>query len=114
MTGRYRPSGYLSAGMKGLGQLLEPVEAETPYGGRAVSYAPLGAVWLRLEGRRRRERTEAGLTSAVETATAETRADPRLIEGRVIRFGGADWTLAAVEPDPDRPGRTTLTLERSR
>lgn len=100
--------------MRRLAELLEPVEAETPWGGRSVSYAPLGAVWLRFEGRRPRERTEAGVTSAVETARAQTRADPRLIEGRVIRLGGADWTLAAMEPDPDRPGRLTLTLERRR
>ena len=100
--------------MRLLAQLLEPVAAETPYGGRAVSFEPLGSVWLRLDGRRRRERTEAGVTSSVEVATAETRADPRLTEGRVIRFGGADWTIAAVDGDPDRPGRATLSLERSR
>ena len=109
---RYRPSAYLSA--RTLAQLLEPVEAETPYGGRAVSFEPLGSVWLRLEGRRRRQATEAGVTSATEVATAETRTDPRLAEGRVIRFGGADWTIAAVDADPERPGRTSLSLERSR
>jgi head-tail adaptor len=109
---RYRPSGYLSA--RTLAQLLEPVEAETPYGGRAISFEPLGSVWLRIEGRRRRERTEAGVASAVETATAETRTDPRLTEGRVIRFGGADWAIAAVDGDPNRPGRVTLNIERTR
>lgn len=109
---RYRPSGYLSA--RTLAELLEPVEAETPYGGRVVSHSSLGSVWLRLEGRRRRERTEAGAVSAVEIARAETRADPRLREGRVIRFGGADWVIAAVDGDPDRPGRVTLNIERTR
>jgi hypothetical protein len=97
-----------------LASLLDPVEAETPYGGRAISYQPLGSIWLRLEGRRRRQATEAGGTSAIEVATGETRADPRLAEGRVIRFGGADWTIAAVDADPDRPGRMRLGLERSR
>lgn len=100
--------------MRVLAQLLEPVEAETPYGGQVVSYEPLGSVWLRLDGRRRRERTEAGVSSAVEVAVAETRADPRLSEGRVIRFGGADWVIAAVTGDPDRAGRVTLNLERTR
>ncbi len=100
--------------MRVLGQLLEPVVAETPYGGRAVSYEPLGSVWLRVEGRRRRERSEAGVASAVEVATAETRVDPRLNAGRVIRFGGADWAIAGIDGDPDRPGRVTLTLERRR
>ncbi len=100
--------------MRVLAQLLEPVEAETPYGGLAVSYEPLGAVWLRLDGRRRRERTEAGVTVAVEVTTAETRADPRLTETRVIRLGGVDWAIAAVIADPDRPGRVTLNIERTR
>lgn len=100
--------------MRVLAQLLEPVEAETPYGGRSVTYEPLGTVWLKLAGRRWRERTEAGVTSAVEVATAEVRADPRLAEGRVIRFGGADWAIGAIHGDPDRPGRATLSLERSR
>ena len=100
--------------MRVLTELLEPVEAETPYGGRAVSYEPLGSVWLRLDGRRRRERTEAGVTSTVEVATAETRTDPRLTERRVIRFSGAAWVIAGVESDPDRPGRVILNIERTR
>jgi hypothetical protein len=97
-----------------LGELLEAVEAETPYGGRAVSFEPLGMVWLRVEGRRRRERTEAEGTAALEVATAEARTDPRLVEGRVIRFGGADWTIAQVDMDAERPGRSRLRLERTR
>lgn len=100
--------------MRVLAQLLEPVEADTPYGGRAVSYEALGSVWLRPDARRWRERTEAAVTSTVEVATAETRIDPRLIESRVIRFGGADWLIAAVDNDPDRPGRVTLNIERTR
>lgn len=100
--------------MRVLAELLERIEAETPYGGLAVSYEALGPVWLRLERQQRRERTEAGLTSAVELAVAETRADPRLREGRVIRFGGADWLIAAVDGDPDRPGRVVLNIERTR
>ena len=66
------------------------VEAETPYGGRAVSWEPLGWAWLKLGARRRRERSEPGGLRAVEVVTAETRSDPRLIAGRVLRFGGAD------------------------
>ena len=100
--------------MRVLTELLEPVEAETLYGGRTVSYEPLGVVWLRLETPRRRDRTEAGVTSAVDTAEAETRTDPRLVEGRVLRFGEGDWRIAAVNPDPDLPGRTILKLEKAR
>ncbi|MDP3403739.1 MAG: phage head-tail adapter protein [Brevundimonas sp.] len=97
--------------MRRLAELLEPVEAETPHGGRAVSFAPLGMVWLRLETPRQRERTEAGVTSLVEIGRAGTRADPRLIRGRVLRLDGADWTIVLVAPDPDRPGRVDLSLE---
>jgi hypothetical protein len=93
-------------------ELLEPMEAETPYGGRAVSYAPLGMIWLRVEGRRRRERTEAGVTSVLEVVRAEARTDPRLTHGQVVRLDGADWTIALIADDPDRPGRVTLTLEQ--
>ncbi len=100
--------------MRVLGELFEAVTAETPYGGRAVSFEPLGMVWLALEGRRRRERSEAEGAVAVEIATAEARTDPRLIEGRVIRFGGADWAIAQVDAGADRPGRSTLQLERTR
>ena len=100
--------------MRVLGELFERVEAETPYGGRAVSFEPLGAVWLKGEGRRRRERTEAEGSVAVEVATAEARTDPRLVEGRVIRFGGADWTIRQVDVEAERPGRSELQLERTR
>ena len=107
---RYRPSGYLSARV--LAGLFEPVESETPAGGRAVSFEALGSAWLRLGARRRRERVEAGVMRTVEAATAEARADPRLSEGLVLRFGGADWRIAAV--DDGRPGRVALSLERAR
>ena len=100
--------------MRVLGELFKAVEAETPYGGRAVSFEPLGMVWLGVEGRRRRERSEADGSVATEVATAEVRTDPRLVEGRVIRFGGADWTIAQVDVEAERPGRSRLGLERTR
>lgn len=100
--------------MRSLAELLEPVEAETPYGGRVISYEARGVVWLKPGARRESRRTEAGVSSGVETATAETRTDPRLVEGRVLRFGGGDWSIVRVDPDADRPGRTILTLEKTR
>ena len=100
--------------MRVLAGLLQPVEAETPYGGRSVTYDSLGVVWLAAGERRRRERTEAGVTRAIKTMTAETRADPRLVEGRVLRFGGRDWAIAAIDADPGAPGRVSLGLERGR
>lgn len=97
--------------MKTLAELLEAVEAETPYGGRSVTYEPLGWAWLKLGPRRRKDRTEAGRTQVTETLTGETRADARLQAGRVLRFGGADWRICSGETVG---GRSILNLERPR
>lgn len=109
----YRPSAYLSP-MRVLASLFEVVEAETPYGGRSVTYEALGVAWLALGARRRRGKSEPGGSRSIETVSAETRDDPRLAEGRVLRFGGADWTIIAVDGVDGRPGRATVGLERAR
>ena len=97
--------------MKVLAELFQGVESETPYGGRAVSWEPLGWVWLKLCARRRREKNEPGGARAVETVTAETRSDARLTTGRVLRFGGGDWRIVSGETVG---GRAILNLERMR
>ena len=97
--------------MKTLAGLFEALEAETPYGGRSVSYEPVGSAWLKLGARRRRERREADGVRAVEIVTAETLADARLEVGRVLRFGGADWQIRSGETVG---GRAILNLERMR
>jgi hypothetical protein len=97
--------------VRALAELLEAIETETPYGGRSGSYTPLGWAWLATGRRRRREKVEAGSSQVIETLTAEARADARLVAGRVLRFGGADWTLRSGETVG---GRTILNLERSR
>ncbi|MFA4892067.1 head-tail adaptor protein [Brevundimonas sp.] len=94
---------------KTLAELFEPLEAETPYGGRSVTWEPLGSAWLKLGARRRRERSEAGGLRAIETAAAETRADARLTPGRMLRFGGGDWRIVSGETVG---GRAILNLER--
>jgi len=94
-----------------LAGLFEPLEAETPYGGRSVSWQPVGSAWLKLGARRRRERPEAGGLRALETLTAETRADVRLSTGPMLRFGGGDWRIASSETVG---GLAILNLERSR
>ena len=96
--------------MKILAGLFEAVEARTPYGGVAISYEPVGSAWLKLGARRRRERSEPGGVRVVEVVTAESRSDPRLIAGRVLRFGGADWRIQATETVG---GRAILMLERT-
>lgn len=97
--------------MRTLAELLEAIEAETPYGGRSLAFEPRGYAWLKLGARRRREKVEAGATRAVETVTAEARSDARLTIGRVLRFGGADWRIAGGETVG---GRAILNLERMR
>jgi len=95
-----------------LAGLYRPVEAETPYGGRAVSHEAVGSGWLKCGARRRQERGAGDERQTVETMTAEARADARLEVGRLLRFGGADWAIVTVEPA--RPGRAKLGLERVR
>jgi hypothetical protein len=97
--------------VKTLAEVLEAIEAETPYGGRSVTYEPLGWAWLKLGPRRRRERSEAGEPRSIETMTAETRADVRLAAGRLLRFGGGDWRIRSGETVG---GRAILNLERER
>ncbi len=48
---------------------------------------------------------------AVEAVTAEARSDERLVEARVLRFGGADWRIVGAE---HVGGRAVLNLERVR
>ncbi|TFW14077.1 phage head-tail adapter protein [Brevundimonas intermedia] len=98
--------------MRVLAGLFQPVEAETPYGGSSVTFEAVGSAWLKCGARRRTERGEGDQRRAVETMGAEARADPRLAVGRVLRFGGADWRIVAM--DSGRPGRVTLDLERVR
>ncbi|MET3835912.1 hypothetical protein ABIB58_001253 [Brevundimonas sp. UYEF29] len=98
--------------MRILAGLFQPVEAETPYGGRSVSFEAAGSAWLKCGARRRLERGEGDQRRAVETMGAEARADARLMIGRVLRFGGADWRIVSVEDV--RPGRAKLDLERVR
>ncbi|WP_374274994.1 head-tail adaptor protein [Brevundimonas sp.] len=99
--------------MRRLGELLEAVETETAQGGRAVSYEPLGVVWLALGERSRSEGATAGQIEAVERLQAVTRMEPRLVAGRVVRLDGRDWRIRLVDPDQPGPGRATLSLERT-
>lgn len=97
--------------MRVLAELFEGVENQTPYGGRAVSWEPLGSAWLKLGPGRIREKTEVGETRVTEVVTAEARADARLTAERVLRFAGADWRIRAVETVG---GQAILKLERTR
>lgn len=96
--------------MRVLAGLFEGIESVTPYGGRAVSWEPVGSAWLKLGPRRRSEKSEPGGVRLRESLTAEARADSRLTEQRVLRFGGADWRIRSVQTVG---GQAILGLERS-
>lgn len=96
--------------MRVLAGLFEGVETQTPYGGRAVSWEPLGSAWLKLGAQRRRGKSEAAGERVMDMVTAETRADTRLIAERVLRFGGSDWRIRSAETVG---GRAILNLERA-
>jgi hypothetical protein len=98
--------------MRTLAGLFRAVEAQTPYGGWSVTFEAVGSAWLKCGPRRRIERGEGDQRRAVESLSAEARADERLTVGRVMRFGGADWDMVSVEDV--RPGRVKLGLERRR
>ncbi|MCS6622777.1 hypothetical protein N0B44_07640 [Roseibacterium beibuensis] len=97
--------------MRTLAGLFEGVESQTPYGGRAVSWEPVGSAWLKLGPPRLRDRSEPGGARAIEVMTAETRSDARLTSGRVLRFGGGDWRIRSTETVG---GLAILKLERTR
>lgn len=97
--------------MRTLAGLFEGTESQTPYGGRATSWEPVGSAWLKLGSRRGREKSEPGGVRAVELMTAEARADIRLTAGRVLRFGGGDWRIRSTETVG---GQAILNLERTR
>lgn len=100
--------------MRVLAHVYRDVETVTAQGGRAVFHEPMGAVWLKVGVRRRRERDEAGALRIREEMKAEVRVDPRLEEGSRLRFSGADWRLVGIDPVGGVAGRVSLVLERVR
>ena len=105
--------GAAVSGMRRLAELHQPVEQETPFGGRSVGLEPVGVVWIEILRRRRRERSEVGTGPRLrEAIDVEARSDPRLTVGRILRLDGGDWRIGVVAPETPKPGRMTLTLER--
>ncbi|RZJ27752.1 MAG: phage head-tail adapter protein [Brevundimonas sp.] len=94
-----------------LAELFRTTETQTPFGGRSVAYDLLGSIWLKLGVVRRRERGEAGAGAVSEQVTAASRSDVRLIDGRMLRWGGRDWRIVSSDTVG---GRAILNLERVR
>lgn len=104
----------MSARAQVLAELFQPVEAQTPYGGRVVSYVALGVIWLTPGTLRQTQRTEAGVSRIVRAQVVVVRIDPRIVEGLTLRFQGADWVVTGLQSDADRPGRCEISLEVGR
>ena len=83
--------------------------AETPYGGQARSYEPLGTVWLDPGKVVGRQRNGPDGTRRIETRRATAGLDPRLNAGRVLEFDGVRWRIVAAALTPVD---TDLELER--
>ncbi len=91
-----------------------PVETETPFGGRAVAWAPAGVVWVELDPAAPREAGGGDRPpERAQSATARARAHPALAPGvRLVTGDGPPWTVRAVTPDDPAPGRVVLLLDR--
>lgn len=100
--------------LKILAELFRLVPSGTPFGGQAVSHAPLGLVWLAIARDGLRRGGEAGGQRRTQTLDIACRSDPRLEVGHMLRLSGGDWIIEGLAGDPARPGRMRLTLERRR
>lgn len=90
LTGRYRPSAYLSAEMRGAGGAVSSRWSRNAMARRSVSFEAVGSAWLKCGARRRLERGEGDQRRAVETMGAES-AGGRPTGGRAraaVRRGG--------------------------
>lgn len=81
--------------MRRLAEVFAAERSETPFGGRAVSWTPVGVVWLAVLDERREDAPgEAGGPPRTRARmTAETWTDARLARGQRLSLDGADWRL---------------------
>ena len=79
-----------------LAELFAVTVADTPYGGQARTYDPLGTVWLAPGPLRARQRSGPDGQRRIEGRRAKAAPDPRLTAGRVLAFEGGHWRIAAV------------------
>lgn len=82
-----------------LAEVVEAVEAETPYGGRSVSWQEHGQVWLGPGREQPAEIVEDGRARLRPRMEAAARRDGRLVVGRSLRFRGGVWRIRSLGPD---------------
>ena len=102
----------MTAPMRRLGSVSAPVPTETPFGGRAVSWTPVGLIWLALKPPRFSESIGEGQRPRqMEKREAEARFDPMVERGQRVSIDGADYAVVHVAGDAPMLGLMTLTLE---
>lgn len=88
-------------------------EAETVFGGRNRTWAPVASLWVDLKPSGVREASElGGPPGLTETARAEARSLSAAGRGQRLDAGGPAWRVTAVTRNSPRVGRMTLHLER--
>lgn len=95
--------------------ILEGVsEAETVFGGRTRSWVQIAALWVDLRPLGHREAGDGAMRPGlIEAAQAEARTHAAAARGQRLKAGGEAWRVVAVTPARPKPGRMTLSLERT-
>jgi len=102
------------ASLRTLAILEGASEAETVFGGRTRTWLQVAALWVDLQPSGHREAGD-GLPrpGLIETAQAVARTHAAAARGQRLKAGGEAWRVVAVTPARPKPGRMTLSLERT-
>ncbi len=100
------------AQLRRLARLEAPVESETPFGGRTVSWEPAADLWVAMSPMRARDVAQGGVARTVAVARAEAREHPAAEAGMRLELDGMVWRVAAVDRAGAEPGRMILHIEK--
>jgi hypothetical protein len=102
------------AALRTLAILEGASEAETVFGGRTRTWLQVAALWVDLQPSGHREAGDGEMRPGlVETAQAIARSHAAAARGQRLKAGGEAWRVVAVTPARPKPGRMTLSLERT-
>jgi hypothetical protein len=102
------------AALRTLAILEGASEAETVFGGRTRTWLQVAALWVDLQPSGHREAGDGKMRPGlVETAQAIARSHAAAARGQRLKAGGEAWRVVAVTPARPKPGRMTLSLERT-
>lgn len=102
------------ASLRTLAILQAVSEAETVFGGRTKTWLQVAALWVDLQPSGHREAGDGAIRPGlIESAQAVARTHAAAARGQRLKAGGEPWRVVAVTPSQPKPGRMTLSLERS-